>query len=181
MKHELVPIKKLEIITKDGQKLIPIKPLCQMLGIDFKSQYEKLKADKILSSTVVLSTTVGGDGKDREMVCIPFKFAFMWLSKISAHNVNENARHGLITAQMKAYDLLWDSLISYQKYVEYRNHSIEEQIAVRDAYRIDFNQAKDRLTESERELKARLAVSFQNYIETHTQLEIEFIEGSEVA
>ena len=138
MKHELVPIKKLEIITKDGQKLIPIKPLCQMLGIDFKSQYEKLKTDKILNSVVVLSTTTGTDGKQYEMVCIPFKFAFMWLSKISAHNVNEEARHGLITAQMKAYDLLWDTLVSYQNYVEYRNRSIEEQIAIRDAQRINF-------------------------------------------
>jgi len=165
---------QLQIIQQGDQKLIPIKPLCQMLGIDFKSQYEKLKSDKILSSTMVLSTTVGADGKDREMVCLPFKYAFMWLAKIDVRNVHEDARDSLLIAQTKAYDLLWDSLVSYQNYVEYRNKSIEEQIAIRDAARIEFSHAKDKLTEAEHELKGRLAVTFDNYLEQHAQLQLQF-------
>jgi hypothetical protein len=174
MKYEL------QIITQDNQKFVPIKPICTQLGINYTTQLERLKNDPIMGSTVPLRGMVGADGKNREMVCIPFKYAFMWLSKINPHNVDESARPGLIAAQSKAYDLLWDTLVSYQNYVEYRNRSIEEQIAIRDAQRINFNQAKNELAEAEHELKARLAVTFQNYLEENTQLKIEFIEGSEV-
>lgn len=55
----------------NGQKLIPIKPICEALGISHQKQYEKLKSDEILSSTVTLRVTVGADEKEREMLCIP--------------------------------------------------------------------------------------------------------------
>lgn len=48
----------LVIISENTSKLVPIKPICAALGIDFKSQYAKLKDDENLSSTMVLSTTV---------------------------------------------------------------------------------------------------------------------------
>jgi len=173
-------MKVLQIIQQDNEKFIPIRSICEQLGIAYQPQIDRLKKDPIMGSVVTLRVSTGADGKQYEMVCIPFKYAFMWLSKINAQNVEEEARPGLIAAQTKTYDLLWDSLVSYQNYVEYRNHSIEEQIAVRDAYRIDFNQAKDRLTEAEHELKARLAVSFDNYLENRSQLQLNFNEGSEV-
>jgi len=171
---------ELQIITQGNEKFVPIKPICTQLGINYPTQLERIKRDPIMGSVVSLRGTTGADGKHYEMQCIPFKYAFMWLSKINVNNVEEEARPGLVAAQTKAYDLLWDSLVSYQNYVEYRNHSIEEQIAVRDAYRIDFNQAKDRLTEAEHELKARLAVSFDNYLENRSQLQLNFDGGSEV-
>ncbi|WP_289090371.1 hypothetical protein [uncultured Bacteroides sp.] len=35
------------------------------MGIDYKVQWQKLKDDEDLSLTMVLSTTVGADGKER--------------------------------------------------------------------------------------------------------------------
>lgn len=172
---------QLQVITEGNEKYVPIKPICTQLGINYPTQLERLKSDPIMGSTVSLRGTVGADEKNREMACIPFKYAFMWLSKINPQNVEEEARAGLLAAQTMAYDLLWNTLVSYQNYVEYRNHSIEEQIAIRDVARIDFSQAKDKLTEAERELKARLAVTFEGYIEHQAQLQLEFNTESEVS
>ena len=36
----------LVIISENTSKLVPIKPICAALGIDFKSQYAKLKDDE---------------------------------------------------------------------------------------------------------------------------------------
>ena len=57
-------------IEEDRGKLIPIRPICNALGIDYSSQYTKIKDDPDLSSTVVLGTTVASNGFLREMACL---------------------------------------------------------------------------------------------------------------
>ncbi len=59
----IAKINKVPIVIFDREKLVPIKPICDALGVNFPSQYSKIKEDDILNSTVVLSTTVGGDKK----------------------------------------------------------------------------------------------------------------------
>ena len=50
------------------EKLVPIKPLCEAIGVDFDSQRQKLREDEFLNSTTVLSTVVAADGKEQEML-----------------------------------------------------------------------------------------------------------------
>ncbi|KAA6332790.1 hypothetical protein EZS27_018748, partial [termite gut metagenome] len=52
--------------TNDTKKLIPIRPICEMLGLDYSSQVQKIKEDADLSSTMVISTIVAADGKEYE-------------------------------------------------------------------------------------------------------------------
>jgi len=170
----IAKVNDVEILIIQSQKLVPIKPICEALGIDYPNQYTRLKNDPNLGSTIVLNTTVGADQKEREMVCLPFKYAFWWIAKIDARNVNEDSREKVLEAQNKVYDLLWDSLNAYQEYVEYRNQLIEEQNAIRDAARIDFNTAKDKMMEADREMKRRLAVTFQDFLESKGQLRLDF-------
>lgn len=170
----IAKVNDVEILIIQSEKLVPIKPICEALGIAHQRQIERLKSDPILSSTVTLKVTVGADQKDREMVCLPFKYAFWWIAKIDSRNVNEDSREKVLEAQNKVYDLLWDSLNAYQEYVEYRNQLIEEQNAIRDAARIDFNTAKDKMTEADREMKRRLAITFQDFLESKGQLRLDF-------
>lgn len=50
-------------VVSDG--LVPVKPMCDMLQIDFASQFTKLKDHPIYGSTVVLSTMVAADKRER--------------------------------------------------------------------------------------------------------------------
>jgi hypothetical protein len=171
---------ELQIITQDNEKFVPIKTICDQLGIAYQPQVERLKNDPIMGSTTTLRVSVGADGKNREMLCIPFKYAFMWLSKINPKNVEVEARPGLIAAQSKAYDLLWNTLIAYQEYVEYRSHIIEEKMVINKAYRIEFSSIKDRLKENESDINEALALTFDDYLTNSAQLQIDFNSGSEM-
>jgi len=72
------------VMIEDGEKLIAIKPICDILGVAWEPQFRKLKSDPKFSSTVTLRVTVGADGKQREMATIPFKKVFGWLYSINA-------------------------------------------------------------------------------------------------
>lgn len=48
-------------LTENENRLVPIKPICEALGINYPSQYSKIKDDEDMGSAVVLSTTTGAD------------------------------------------------------------------------------------------------------------------------
>ena len=62
-------INGVDIVTveRDGEIFVPIKPICEAIGIDDRAQRDKIQSDEILGSTGVLSTSVAADGKEREM------------------------------------------------------------------------------------------------------------------
>lgn len=93
---------------EDGQVFVPIKPICEALGISHQGQTEVVKNHPIWGSTVRLSLTVGGDEKQREMLCIPLKYAFGWLMGIDARSVKPEAYDSVVRYQEAAYEALYD-------------------------------------------------------------------------
>lgn len=93
---------------EDGQVFVPVKPLCEALGIDNKSQQETIKNHPIWGSVMVLRTTTGSDGKQYDMACIPLKYAFGWLMGIDARSVKPEAYDAVIRYQEAAYEALYD-------------------------------------------------------------------------
>lgn len=99
--HEIV------VMGNNHERLIPIKPICEALGVDPKNQRNKIQEDDILSSIGVLSTSVGGDGKQREMFCLPLQYVFGWLFTINPKNVNEASREIVTKYRQECYDVLY--------------------------------------------------------------------------
>ena len=64
----------LQVVQNEREQLVAVKPVCEILGVDFSAQRAKLKEHPVYGSAMVLSTTVGADGKEREMVCLPLRF-----------------------------------------------------------------------------------------------------------
>jgi len=93
---------------EDGLVFVPIRPLCDALGIAHQRQHEVVKNHPILGPTVTLRVTVGGDDKQREMACIPLKYAFGWLMGIDARSVKPEAYDSVVRYQEAAYDALYD-------------------------------------------------------------------------
>jgi hypothetical protein len=107
---DLVKINEVEIsFPMQGETiLVPIKPVCEVLGIDHSAQVQTLKNHPILGSTMVESTTVAADGKDRNMLCLPLKYFFGWLFSIDARKVKPEASEAVIAYQEKVYDVIYD-------------------------------------------------------------------------
>lgn len=92
----------------DSEKLVPIKPICEALGIDRKAQQDKIREDEFLSSVGVLSTLTGADGKQYEMFCLPLEFIFGWLFTINPKNVKEEAQEAVRQYRIECYRVLYN-------------------------------------------------------------------------
>jgi len=160
------------VVVENGQKLVPIKPICQALGIDEDAQRRKLKEDPILSSVTVLSKATGADGKQYEMVTIPFRYVFGWLFRIDSRNVKEEARETVLKYQLQCYDALYNHFTRYSEYVEYQKGLIEEQLVIVEAINLNFREAKNKLVEAKEELNRRRQMTFQEYLASKAQLSL---------
>ena len=137
--------------NEQGEVLIPIRPICDALGVNSNGQIEKIKSDPILGATDKLSLSVGPDGRQREMVCLPLQFG--WLFTINPGNVDEKAKEAVIRYKKECYDAL------YNHFARARQRQLDEN---REEIRLldEISRAKDTLSESKaslRNLETKLA------------------------
>lgn len=104
----IIPFRQKELLLVDcaGQPFVPMKPIVQGMGLDWKSQHAKLSAGRF-SSTMVEITTVALDGKQREMTCLPLRKLTGWLMSIHPNKVRPELREGIIAYQNECDDVLW--------------------------------------------------------------------------
>ncbi len=116
-----------------GDVYVPIKPICAVLGIDFKSQYAKIKEDYSFNSVMVIITTTGADGKQYEMVCLPLRRIYGWLYTINPGKVAPEAREAVMKYRDQCNDILYD----------YFNGRTRQQQEFIDIERTLMNEKKD--------------------------------------
>lgn len=97
---------KLLLVERDGQPFIPMKPVVEGMGLDWKSQHAKLQGGRF-NSVMVMITTTGADGKQYEMACLPLRKLAGWLMSIHASKVRPELRDGVIDYQNECDDALW--------------------------------------------------------------------------
>lgn len=101
-----------------------------------------------MSSTVALRATVGGDGKQRDMVCLPFEFVFGWLFTISPDSVaTEEAAEAAIRYKRECYHALFTHFVKRFRHAQQCN---EQEIALLS----QISELKDTLLANKNELKA---------------------------
>ena len=85
------------INTETGQVFVPVKPICEAIGVDWGSQYTKIQQDEVLNSTIVQCIITASDGKQRNMTCIPLDYLNGWLFKLNPSKVAPEARDRVLT------------------------------------------------------------------------------------
>ncbi len=88
----------------DGRPMAALKPMCDAIGIDDRSQRRKLQSKSW--ATGVIMTSVAEDGKSREMYMIDRRTMTMWLATIDESRVAEEARPVVVAFQAEAADAL---------------------------------------------------------------------------
>lgn len=94
--------KKIFFLSAKGTWWIAIKPICEVLEIDYSRQLRTLKSDRKLGQLWSLQTIVATDGRLREMVCLPEFPLYGWLFKINSESL------ALEEYQWKCYELLYN-------------------------------------------------------------------------
>jgi exonuclease VII small subunit len=167
------------MLVENGSKMIPIKPICEALGVDYPTQFQKIKDDQILSSTIGLSPTVGADGKQREMACIPLKYVFGWLFTINPKNVAPEAQESVLRYRMECYEALFSHFAEQSEYLEQKQMAIEAAMEEAERIRTDFKQAKTRLDEANHKLSRVRSFSFEQWKADRSQLMLMFPDETE--
>ena len=88
---------------------VPIRPICEQLGLAWSSQLQRLRRDPILSEEILgvfVTNTPGTGGGTQEMICLPLDFLNGWLFGVSANRVRDDIRPALLRYQRECYRVL---------------------------------------------------------------------------
>ncbi|NCB47469.1 hypothetical protein EOM81_10695 [bacterium] len=165
---------QIQIIKRDNQEFVPIKPICSALGIDPWGQQKRIKKDILLGSVTDTVAATGSDGKNYEMVVLPLRYVFGWLFTIDSNLVKEESREAVLKYQMECYDALYDYFKSYLDFVTYKQKLIDEALELYDQARTEFSGAKNKVKEARELLDQKRAISYQAYLQENRQLTIDF-------
>lgn len=154
MTNSITKINGIDIVAveKSGDIYVPIKPICDAIGVDYKTQHEKISDDDFLAPTMGIIPTVAADGKNREMCCLPLRYVYGWLATINPGKVAESARDSVIRYRRECYDVLYEHFTgSMRRTIETNNAEIEllKQIITAIA---DEKEAKTRKKKAEESL-----------------------------
>lgn len=98
---------EIPVTTVEGIHYVAMRPICTNIGLDWKSQYNRLNRDPVLSRRVVIMTTrLFGDPRTREVVFLPIDYFHGWLFGISANAVKPELRDKIIRYQDECYAVL---------------------------------------------------------------------------
>lgn len=135
------------IVQEDSDIFVPVHTITDALGVDFSSQCKRIMEDPILASTVVQKTTVGSDGKQRDMLCLPFEFVFGWLFTINPDKVKPESAEAVIRYKRECYHALFAHFVKRFRHAQQCN---EQEIALLS----QISEIKDTLLANKSELKA---------------------------
>ena len=171
----------IQVLSENGQKLVPVKPICEALGVDFEPQRKKLNEDEFLSSVTSLKAATGSDGKQYEMVCIPLKYVFGWLFTINPKNVKEEAREAVARYRAKCYDVLYDYFSKKSDFLEEKQLMVNQKIDELKQLRYDFRNAEKKMREAQNELTIAREYTYEEWLikQSQTRIDFEKAEGNE--
>lgn len=150
-------------IVQLSNDLVPIKPICEALGIDESSQRKKIYEDDFFSSVAVLSTATGSDKKEYEMLCLPLPYIFSWLATVNPKNVKEEAKEAVKLYRLKCSQVIYEAMFLQNKFLEEKQSLIEQKLAELESIRSNFKNAKLQLDEANNQLKEARTFTFDDW------------------
>lgn len=96
----------LYVVNYNGEPYVPMKPIVDGMGMDWASQFTKLKQK--FNSTIAEITMVAEDGKERNMICLALRKLAGWLATISPNKVKSEIRDKVIQYQEECDDVLYE-------------------------------------------------------------------------
>ena len=159
-------VNDVDIIATTEEQMVPIKPICEALGVNYTTQIEKLKKHPIYGSVVPLRGITAADGKTYQTSCMPLRYISGWILSIHPDNVKEEVREHLIEYQLKCNDVLYDYFFGTYKRTNEQNRmeiALLEQLA-------DYTQQREAANNGIRDNRRKLEKLRQERLADEPQL-----------
>lgn len=85
---------------------VVMKPICENIGLDWRSQLKRIKRNQVLNQGVVMMTTPSVKG-DQDSVALPLGMLNGWLLGVDANKVKPEIKETLVKYQLECYDVLY--------------------------------------------------------------------------
>lgn len=121
------------VFFHNNKPYVAMRPICENIGLDWASQYSRIKRDEVLNSTVVIITTVAQDKKIREVVALPIGYLNGWLFGIDINRVKPEIKPNLIKYKLECYDVLYNHFMPKVAAAHPNTITAEQQQAIKDA------------------------------------------------
>ena len=122
MSRALTPIEQRTVIFYDDEitavlvdddrgrtVYVPIRPICEFLGIDWNGQRRRVNRDLVLSPEIERVDVTSTRRGTQSMICLPLKFIPGFLFGINANRVKPELRDKIVKYQRECYDVLSDA------------------------------------------------------------------------
>lgn len=133
---------------------VPVRPLCEFLGVAWSPQLRRLRRDPVLTECVKGVTVTVTPGGAQEMACLPIDLVPGWLFGISAARVKPELREKIIRYQRECFRVLWRAFQAEPLAAASPSRSITSVTEVRE-----FGLAMARLAEEHLALDSRLSAT----------------------
>jgi hypothetical protein len=157
----------LAVRLENGEVVVPIRPICDLIGVDWSGQRRRINRDPVLSEAAVgVDVTIADEYRTvtRNVISLPLDYISGFLFGIDANRVKAELKERLIRYQRECYKVLAEAfsegrLTSDPAYMEILNSDTP---AVQTYKML---QAMTQLARNQMLLEARLA----NRLDTHEQ------------
>lgn len=95
----------LYVVNYNGQPYVPMKPIIEGMGMDWASQFTKLKKR---FAKGIAEITIPSKGGDQSMLCLALRKLAGWLHTISPNKVKPEIRDKVIRYQEECDDVLYE-------------------------------------------------------------------------
>lgn len=170
----IVRVNNVDIVATSDEQLIPIRPICEALGIDWSAQWRRIERDEIIGPVVAIIATTGRDGKQYEMYCIPYRFVFGWLFSIDTSRVNEEARPIVLRYKAECYEALYRHFAEPQTFLAEKQKVMERKVTEYQECQRRFKDAQKLMNEAKAELNQVMRVTIDEWRANNRQLILPF-------
>jgi hypothetical protein len=95
----------------EPQIYVPLRPICDYLGLAWSGQYERVKRDEVLADALrgVRVKRTAGHGGTQELVSLPLEYLPGWLFGVNASRVRPQLKERIILYKRECYRALWNA------------------------------------------------------------------------
>lgn len=120
------------VVEHNGEPYTPMKPIIDGMGMDWASQFTKLK-QRFKTSIVKITMQLPGDNQRRDLICLALRKLAGWLQTISPNKVRPEIRDKVIQYQEECDDVLYEYWTKGEVKNPRKKTTVDERTPLRDA------------------------------------------------
>lgn len=165
----------LYLVSHGGEAQVPMRPVVEGMGLDWASQFTKIK-QRFKTSVVMITIQLPGDIQRREVVCLNLRKLAGWLHTINVGKVRPELREKVARYQEECDDVLYQYWINGNIKPKASKTTVDERTPLRDAVNMLVGKKRLRYDDAYNMVHQRFAIDSIDELElSQIPMAVEYI------